>query len=149
MKTDELDGLEDNAPSADDALPARIARLTPAEQLGEAVVALGPKAVRPILEDGHGLCEAAAERRDDGPWWRLLSEVLDELCRHDIDEGWRLLCSTIEATEQVLSLEALERVADDAPLELDDRVCTVDSILLRQDSPLGRHFANLSDSRDS
>ena len=129
--TDKIDALEDNTSSADNAaLPARLARLTTAEKLDAAVAALGAATVRPILEEGDGFCEAAAALRDGGPWWRLLSDVLEELCRHDAREAWELLFSTIETLELI------------APLELDDQVCTVDSLLRRQDSPLGRHLAN-------
>lgn len=115
--------LEDNASSADNAaLPARLARLTPADQLDSAVLELGPAAVRPILEEGgESFLEAAAERREDGPWWRLLSDTLDELSAHNVRHGWETLFHSIKQAE------ALE------PPQLDHLVCTVDS-LLRNDT---------------
>ncbi len=121
--TDDIDVLEDNALSSDDAaLPARLSYLTPPEQLDSVIAELGPAAVRPILEEGHGLCEAAAELRDDGPWWALLSDLLEELCRYKVRDGWEVLFHAIKQAEA------------NQPPELDQLVCTVDSILSHPDA---------------
>lgn len=47
-------------------------------------------------------------------------------------------------TEHVDQESERESTELDSSLELDDKVCTVDSLLIRQDSPLGRHFARLA-----
>ena len=80
-------------------LPTRLQRLTVPEQLDAAVDALGAAAVRPLVDEGDGFCDAARALRDRSPWWGLLSDVLGELARDDVDHAWNLLrsrCSTCE-----------------------------------------------------